>query len=329
MAFRFYPSRPLGSARAVVAAALAFGLAACGESNPITTDTSTVPPAGPEVTVVEEGATLDEAATPAIAAPAAASFAGGIPFGTFAQPTNAFGDVFSGAHRIIYPQFLVKELAAIKSRGGKVIIRLSYGDRYIKDGDGSFNLNKWKSMVDRYKNVNFNSYISDGTIVGHYLIDEPQDVRNWDGRAIPPATIEEMARYSKERWPNMPTIVRTWPDYLDDYNGSYRHLDAAWAQFAANRWPDAKKFLAENVAKAKRKNLALVVGLNIIHGSPQKREMSASQVREYGSDLLSDSYPCAFISWQYRSSYMSSSIKEAMKDLRRQAQNRSSKSCKA
>jgi hypothetical protein len=259
---------------------------------------------------------------------ASASFAGGIPFGTFALPSTALGDRYNGAQRNIYPQYLLDELAAIKARGGKVALKLSYGDRYIKDGDGNFSLTKWKGMVDKFKGVNFSSYITDGTIIGHYLIDEPQDVANWNGRPIPQSTLEEMARYSKERWPSMVTIVRTWPDYLDNWSGSYRYLDAAWAQYAANRWPNADAFLKENVSKAKAKGLALVVGLNIIKGSPTKGNMSASQVRSYGSALLGDSYPCAFLSWQYRDSYMTSSIRDAMRDLRNKAENRSSKTCR-
>jgi hypothetical protein len=276
---------------------------------------------------------LDEGSLPVMEAvdePAFATrFAGGIPFGTFRLPTDEFGSRFNGAHRIIYPKHLLNQLRSIKARGGKVAIRLSYGDRYIKDAAGNFSLTKWKAMVDRYRNVNFSSYIKDGTIIGHYLIDEPQDYRNWNGKRIPQSTIEEMARFSKQRWPGMATIVRTWPDYLDDYKGSYRYLDAAWAQYAANRWSNPTKFLNENVEKARRKGLALVVGLNIIKGSPSKGKMSASQVKTYGSALLSSSYPCAFISWQYRDSYMTSSIKDAMSYLRRKAQNRATKTCKA
>ena len=77
--------------------------------------------------------------------PGAASFSGGIPFGAFALPAEKFGSRFNGAQRIIYPNQLLGELAAIKARGGRVAVRLSYGDRYIKDGSGNFSLTKWKS----------------------------------------------------------------------------------------------------------------------------------------------------------------------------------------
>jgi hypothetical protein len=56
--------------------------------------------------------------------------------------------------------------------------------------------------------------------------------------------------------------------------------------------------------------------------------MSASQVRDWGSALLSNSYPCAFISWKYDSRYLTSSVKDAMNDLRNKAESRSSKSCR-
>jgi hypothetical protein len=259
---------------------------------------------------------------------ASASFAGGIPFGTFALPSEKFGSRFNGGQRIIYPDHLVEELAAIKARGGRVAVRLSWGDRYIKDANGDFNLNKWKERVAMYKGVNFSSYIADGTIIGHYLIDEPQDRANWNEKPIPQATLEEMARFSKELWPNMATIVRTWPDYLDDWSGTYRYLDAAWAQYAANRWADPRAFLEENVNKAKARKLALVVGLNLLDGSPSKGEMSAAQVASYGAALLGSTYPCAFISWKYDDGHQApSAMEDAMDGLRRMAQNRSSKTC--
>ncbi len=315
----------LSRLRALGAAALVFALAGCGDSDSFNPESSTTPHA------VDQGPSLDGSISPVEAQPvASASYAGGIPFGNFAQPTSAFGSVYNGAHRNLHANHLLQELSAIRARGGKVALKLSGGDRYYKDAAGNFSLSKWKARVDLSKNVNLASYINDGTIIGHYLIDEPQDAANWNGRPISPAIVEEMAKHSKDRWPGMATIVRSSPDYLDSYNGNYRYLDAAWAQYAAHRWPNAQAFLEENVNKARNKGLALVVGLNTIKGSPNKGSMSASQVKAYGSALLSSTYPCAFLSWQYRSGYNTSgSIKEAMSYLRNKAENRSTKSCRA
>jgi hypothetical protein len=44
---------------------------------------------------------------------------------------------------------------------------------------GYFDLGKWKARVNRFRGVDFYSYVRDGTIIGHYLIDEPYDAHNW------------------------------------------------------------------------------------------------------------------------------------------------------
>ena len=330
MTHSFKLARRIARLRALAAAVLVLALAGCGGADSFNPDSSTIPDPADQGTALD-GSIIEISAVPTEATPlASASYAGGIPFGNWAQPTSTFGSVYNGAVRTIYPQYLMKELAAIKARGGKVAIKLCFGDRYIKDGDGDFSLSKWKDRVAKYKGLNFSSYINDGTIIGHYLIDEPQDKANWNGRPIPQSTIEEMAKFSKDLWPSMPTIVRTWPDYLDDWGGTYRYLDAAWAQYAANRWANVDAFLDENVSKARNKGLALAVGLNVLNGSPSKGKMSASQVKSYGSALLNSTYPCAFISWKYDNNYLSSSgMKDAMNYLRNKAENRSSKSCRA
>ena len=57
--------------------------------------------------------------------------------------------------------------------------------------------------------------------------------------------------------------------------------------------------------------------------------MTANEIKTYGSALLSDSYPCAFVSWQYRSAFFSgSAIKDAMQTLSSKAKNHAQKSCR-
>ncbi|MCI0410356.1 MAG: hypothetical protein L0191_17640, partial [Acidobacteria bacterium] len=220
---------------------------------------------------------------------------------------------------------LLQELAAIKARGGKVVLAISGSPRYYMS-DGHFSLSKWKERVSRFKGVNFSSYIKDGTVIGHYMIDEPNDPANWGGQPVSPSTLEEMARYSKQLWPDMATVVRVDPSYLAS---NHRYLDAAWAQYLSRRG-DVNTYIRSVTSEAQRKGLALVVGLNVLKGGkPNGTQMTASEVESWGSALLSSSYPCAFISWKYTSDYMSSSsIKSAMDALRRKAENRSDKSCR-
>ncbi len=277
----------------------------------------------PESVVAPEAAGPEAAAAPELAS---ISFAGGIPIGSFNLPLSEYGSVFNGAHANSSPNKLANELAQIKARGGKVVLALSGSPKYYLDGN-RFSMTKWKARVDRFKNVNFSSYINDGTVIGHYMIDEPNDPANWGGQPVSPSTLEEMAKYSKQLWPNLATIVRVDPKYLAS---NHRYLDAAWAQYLSRRG-DVNNYIRTMVSEAQKKGVQLVVGLNVLKGgSPNGTPMSATELTTFGSALLSSTYPCAFINWKYTSSYMSSSgIRTAMSALRRKAESRSSKSCRS
>jgi hypothetical protein len=249
----------------------------------------------------------------------------GIPIGHFAQPLSSYGSLYNGGHGNFSPRTIVKELSAIRARGGRVVIPFAGSPRYYRE-NGRFSLSKWKARVNRFRHANLSQFINDGTIIGHYMIDEPNDPANWRGSPVPPSMLEQMAKYSKQLWPNMPTIVRVRPSYL---SRNHRYLDAAWAQYLARHGsPDS--FIRKNVADAKARRVGLVVGLNVLKGGkPVKTRMSASEVKSWGSTLLNSTYPCAFISWTYSRDYLSSrGMGDAMRALRRKAESRGSKSCR-
>jgi hypothetical protein len=307
--------RSVARFRAPLLAGIMFSVVACNSTDSLNPDSSN--PLGDP--------SSSSGTTTQVMHAEAGVFAGGIPMGVFALPTSWMGSRYNGAFRNIWPGFLNQELSAIKSRGGKVVLMFAGNERYYKDAAGHFSLDKWKQRVNRFRSVNFNSFISDGTIIGHYMIDEPNDPANWNGRPVSPSTLEEMARYSKQIWPNLVTVVRAEPSYV---GGGHRYLDAAWAQYVSRKGP-ADDYIRRNVADAQRNGLALITGLNITKGGPNQRSMSASEVRSWGSALLNSSYPCAFISWQYRESYLSqASIKDAMDALRNKAEARATKSCR-
>lgn len=313
--------RRIARLRVPAFAALLVGLVACDRTDVFDPDGSIVTDA------LDEGIAIGDEAGDQLGEPAfAIRYAGGIPIGMNAQPIDEFGEYYNGAKLTIGPARLMKELPEIKARGAKIALMMAGNHRYYLDANGRFSLTKWKARIDRYKNIKFDAYITDGTIVGHYMVDEPGDPRNWGGKPIPPSTLDEMGRYSKQLWPKMPTIVRQAPDY---WKSPPRYVDAAWAQYLSRRGP-VKDYARKVVADAQRNGMGLVVGLNVLKGgTPNGTKMTASQVEQFGSALLSSSYPCAFFSWQYNSSYLSSSsIKAAMKKLRTQAQNRSTKACR-
>lgn len=251
-----------------------------GDSAPVTTATAVRPAHG--------------------SVPRAVAFAGGIPFGTFAQPLTAYGDRYNGGHRNSAPGELVNALTTIRNRGGKVVLMFAGNLRHYTDADGHFSLSMWQARVDRYRSVDFSSFIDDGSVIAHFLVDEPNDPANWGNQPIPGGTVEAMAEYSKQIWPNMATVVRVDPGYLAKFNVDYQSLDAAWSQYVERKGP-AETYIQQSVADAKALGLQLVVGLNILGGGLGIVPLSATEVREAGSALLASPYPCAFISWEYDS----------------------------
>lgn len=328
MSCSFKLSRRIARLRAPLLVALVATSGACDNAFDSNSAAPTDPqPPGGQTLAFADSAVSDSMPTDTTAAglSLSTSFAGGIPFGIFVLPTSQLGSRYNGVQKIIWAQYLVSNLAAIRSSGGRLALNMSGAQSGYKNSDGTFSFTKWKAQVAKFKTVNFSSYIQDGTLVGHYLVDEPNDPHNWGGHPIPPATIEQMAQYSKSIWPNLPTIVRVDPSYL---GYSHPYLDAAWAQYVYRKGTPSD-FIRRNVSDAQSRGLALVTGMNLLKGGPNDSKMTASQVKSWGSDLLASSYPCAFISWTYNSTYLSSSgMNDAMDYLRSKAQKRTAKTCK-
>ena len=180
--FKF--DRALARLRAPLFAACFVGLAACGAEDSV----APTPQDNLQVQDDVEVVAVDQSQVEN------ASFAGGIPFGLAAQPLSLFGSRFNGGKRTIAPGQMLKELSAIRSRGGRVVVMLAGNPRHYKDGDGHFSLEKWKNRVNEFRGINFKPYIDDGTVIGHYLLDEPNDPKNWSGRPVSASTVEEMAK---------------------------------------------------------------------------------------------------------------------------------------
>lgn len=317
----FKLSRRIARLRAPLAAAIIFGFGACNPTDSFTPESS-IPP-----TASDPGASSGVQGSP-VSDPsfATVSFAGGIPMGVFHLPNSYLDSRYNGAMHTVSPTSLLSDLAAVKARGGKVAVDFSGNEKYYKDANGNFSLSMWKQRVGRFRGVNFSSYVKDGTIIAHYIIDEPNYAAKWGGRAISPSTVEQMAAYSKQLWPGLPTVARVDADYLL-YNHVY--LDAAWAQYVYRKGT-ASDYIKRNVSAAQARGLALITGMNILRGGPNGAKMTPTQVRDWGSTLLGSSYPCAFITWKWDDTYMTTSaMKDAMTVLRNKAQNRSLKTCRS
>jgi hypothetical protein len=266
----------------------------------------------------------------------------GIVYASFDLDNYLLGSPYNGSVRLPGPGNIIGVLAGAQAKGARVIVKLGNHDSYTKNSDGTFSLTKWKAQVDRFKSVSLGSYISDGTLMGHSVIDEPYDPTNWGGSKIPQATVEEMARYSKELWPDLTTFVRAPPDYLAATGIKFKYLDAGWAMYEYSKSrADVRNWIRNQVAAAKKAGIGLIVGLNVLNGGSEasgirgphprfiKYSMSASQLRSWGSALLEESNACGFFNWKYESKYNGRpDIQSAMDYLAQMARSRPQTSCR-
>jgi hypothetical protein len=266
----------------------------------------------------------------------------GIVFASFDLDNHLLGTPYNGSFRLPAPRNIVGLLNGARARGGRVMVKLSNYDSLTMNANHTFNLAKWKVEVARFKDIDFRPYLEDGTLIGHYLLDEPYDPSNWGGKTIPQAIVEEMAQYSKQFWPDMTTFVRAPPDYLAKGGSKYKYLDAGWAMYEyAGTRPDVEKWLKPQVAAAKKAGIGLVVGLNVLNGGTKasgikgnhkrftKWSMSATQLKAWGSVLMKEPYACAFFNWKYDPSYNARpDIQSAMAELLDQAKAHPETSCR-
>jgi hypothetical protein len=247
----------------------------------------------------------------------------GIAFGPTHVPPPKFGGPYTGTQiTATDTSCLLADLEKARRANARVFISFTGNAQYNRDEDG-FSLEKWQRRVDRFRNVPLAPYLADGTILGHLVVDEPNDPHEWNGHTISPAEIEEMAKYSKTVWPSMTTFVRAFPEYLE--GGQFPHLDALWFQYL-DRWAPLDAFIDKHFREAGPLGLKIVTGLNVLNGGSKssgipgrrqgKNAMSADEIRSWGGKLLAQSNLCAFLLWEYDEAYLArADIKAAIEDL--------------
>jgi hypothetical protein len=266
----------------------------------------------------------------------------GMAFGHAQQPATTWGPGTGATVYTAQPESLLARLDAARRLNLRLYISFSGSAPFIRDANG-FSFTLWKQRVDRFRGLDLQSYIDDGTIAGHFLLDEADDKSNWNGKIVPVELIEQMAAYSKAIWPTMPAIIRAFPAYLATYSGKYDHLDGVRVQYHA-RFGDLDQFIATNVRLSSQLGLLMIGGLNVLRGGGEesgllnpssaddkrpKYYMNASQLSTWGKRFLAEPGLCGFILWEYDSAYLGrADISAATAELEQQARGLPNKACR-
>jgi hypothetical protein len=244
----------------------------------------------------------------------------GVPLGPFDVPVSAMPS-FSGAVRTTTPISIVAIASAARQAGARIVLRL-VSEALVKNTDGTFSVTKWKEAIDRYAGVDLSS-VSDGTIAGHLLVQNPQDPATWGGEQIPYATLEEMARYSRERWPGLPTIVKAPPTWLAATPTPWQYLDASSVVYSGPP-TDVEVWAGRQAKTAVNAGLGLLFGINVLNG-----HLSARQLASWGSVLLAQGQMCGLVMYRYDAIYFErSDVKAAVATLDEQAGAHAKTSCR-
>lgn len=264
----------------------------------------------------------------------------GVPFGPFHLPKEQFGTTaFSGGmYSTTSLTDLGSTLQAAQKNQVKLLINLAGGRNRFQKADGAFDLTKFKSQLDRYKNFDFTPYISDGTIIGHLLIDEPQDGSNWNGTVVPLTDIEAAAAYSKSLWPEMLTAVGSNPGFLKTAGANFwQNLDFTSTPYTSKKG-DINTWKLAQIADAKEAGLGILFSINVLDGgsgSTKDKQVAVGAVdlQNWSTILLTgDTYGCGLTYWKWEKTdngayFVQSDIASAISQVAQVAQSRARASC--
>ena len=236
----------------------------------------------------------------------------GLPYGAFLHHTNLDETMplFSTGHLLLNPQDAIADLEQARATGTQLFFASSV-KTFFQNPDGTFNFTLWRERVDLIADIDLEPYIADGTIIGHYLIDEPKSSGSWGGQAVSNGLLDQMAAYSKSIWPTVPTVVREHPTNLTGF--SWQHLDISWVQYNYRLGSDIDLYIERERAAAEEGGFGVVLGLQSLAGgdatsgirpeaplNPNFHLMSREEVVYYGERMIRAGFGCAMVNFRWQ-----------------------------
>jgi PKD repeat protein len=237
---------------------------------------------------------------------------GGNPVTFVARGVQSVGQIeslypyWNGAHLAnLSPSNCQSVIQGFADAGMKVNLRL-WTDAQSKDASGTFNIDNWKTSVDRYlPHRDFlNAMGRAGVIMSHLIMDDIKAGHRW-GRPITNAEVEEMAQYSKQFYPDLETNVRARTTQLSGF--SFNFLESCGSIYLFNRGgvpeqgriADCTAYRDAELAAGATLGVKVNFGMNITNGgdstsgqvgenpgSNANWRMSAQELRDYADILV-------------------------------------------
>lgn len=229
-----------------------------------------------------------------------------MPYGPAFLPLAEFSD-YTGTWQQIDPENTINTLETARATGTTLILELAGPSEFYQNADDTFNLTLYKERLDRFKGIDFTPYVVDGTVIGHFLIDEPHYAGRWGGAPIPMEEIQAAAVYAKSLFPTMPTTVSSEPSFLED-GAPWTGLDFSSAQYT-DEDGDVATWLATESALAQELGLGLAVGINLVAGN-NFGPVTAEQIEQWGGIIVQEPTACYFNLFRYNDEFFSNPTPE-------------------
>lgn len=218
----------------------------------------------------------------------------------------------------------ISNLSSIKSVGARACWKFGGSDSFYRDSNLSFSMGSWKARADlaaaKTNAQQMGNFVQDGTLVAWVLADDiVAGSPVYAGGAPTYADLEEMARYAKSIWSQVPTCVRAPNTYLRDIciaagASSYKTLDFGWAQWRYSQG-NVQTFYQNNVNAGRQVGLGCMAGINLLNGgsgltapwnqkgcsqSPTLWGMSPDEIRAAGNAFSITSSLIGWFAWAHK-----------------------------
>ncbi len=228
---------------------------------------------------------------------------------------------------------IVRRLDEARSRNLHVLLNMTGGSHSNYVTGGGFDISKWRAKMNSYNTPAIKqavaAAVSDGTIIGNSVMDEPQsDVagKSWGG-VMTKTLVDQMCGYVKGIFPSM--AVGVVHDYSKlEPSSNYAVCDFIMSQYRLSKGP-VDQYVRNSAAFAKRSHVSLIMSLNVLHGGTpgtgcsqygdESRgtalcPMTPDQIRTFGMAL--GSAGCALNMWRFEPAYFNQpAIQAAVRDV--------------
>jgi hypothetical protein len=256
---------------------------------------------------------------------------------------------FTLSQELVSPSSIVARISNARSKGQRLVLAMTGGNANDYKTNGKFDLAKWKRRMNGFntsaiRNAVANG-VSDGTVVGNTMMDEPETVR-WGGN-VSKSVLDNMAAYAKGMFPSLPVGVNIGPPgYRWRASERFHRLD--WVRYQYS-WlvtkGDVGAWRSAVLNQAQKDGVTAAFSLNVLDGGTKDTKgswdcpgthrgtynrncwMSPDQVRTFGRAIGPSG--CFLLMWTYTDAFMlKSGNRDAFGDVASVMKTKSRRSCR-